>query len=313
MELHSLPLEHTKRCNFGSAKVYSGMRSLWESLLQLDARLAAVLVAGVVSFLVTIVTILFTPIGNYLLAKRQLRHKLKTEYEYEQRKKLRDLIGRYHGRILHAVEEFHLRMLSLYASEHRGWLNVGDDYSKVGSTPGRYYYFRSTVYRFLALFDVIRQFEAEALFVDSRIASKTDFEFVTYLRAMLWAATDTNLFEGLTYDASSSKDHIFRDDLRQACISCRVQDEKGNKRFLSLDELGSKMGKERALDSVLDFFNNLRADEDRYRWDRLVVLHLVLLGFIDAFGYEFQRIPKALVDEITGELRNPEVSRNLIT
>lgn len=96
------------------------LRSLWEWFLGLDATLAAALIAGVVSLLVTIVTVLFTPIGAYLLAQRQLRDKLKTEYEYEQRKKLRNLIGRYHGRILQAAEEFHYRMLAIYYSRDKG-------------------------------------------------------------------------------------------------------------------------------------------------------------------------------------------------
>jgi len=254
---------------------------------------------------------LLSPVGTYLLAKRQLRDKLKTEYEYEQRKKLRDLIGRYHGRILQTVEEFNYRMLSLYRSEGAGWLDVGEDYDKVGSTPERYYYFRTTVYRFLALFAVVREFEAEALFIDSRIADRTDFEFVKYLRAMVWVATDTHLFEGLAYDTSTSKDHFFRDQLRRACECCWVQNENEENRFVSLDEFRAMIGKEQALESVLDYFNGLRSDEDRYRWDRLVSLHLILLAFLDDFGYEFQRSPREIVNRVAGMVRNPEVARNL--
>lgn len=140
----------------------------------------------------------------------QLRDRLKTEYEYEQRKKLRDLIGCYHGGILQAVEEFNYRMMSLYASEDEDWLNVGDDYQGVGSDPNNYY-FQTTVHRFLALFVLIRRFESEALYADSRIADKKDFEFLKYSRAILWAATGTHLFSGLAYDVSESKDHFFRD------------------------------------------------------------------------------------------------------
>ena len=131
------------------------LRPLWESFLQLDARLAAALVAGVVSIFVTIVSILFTPIGNYLLTKRQLHDKLTAEYDYEQRKKLRDLIGHYHGRVLQAAEEFHYRMLAIYFSKDKGWLGIPHDYREVGTDP-RYYFFQSTVHRFLALFAIVR-------------------------------------------------------------------------------------------------------------------------------------------------------------
>jgi len=243
--------------------------------------------------------------------KRQLRDRLKTEYEYEQRKKLRDLIGCYHGGILQAVEEFNYRMMSLYASEDEDCPNVGDDYQGVGSDPNNYY-FQTTVHRFLALFVLIRRFESEALYADSRIADKKDFEFLKYSRAILWAATGTHLFSGLAYDVSESKDHFFRDDLRRACDHSWINGE-GGERFISLDELRELMGKEEWLNSTLDFFNGLRADEqNRYRWDRLVALHLILLAFIKDFGHEFQRPHEETIEDVASEFRNLEVSRNLL-
>jgi len=55
------------------------------------------------------------------------------------------------------------------------------------------------------------------------------------------------------------------------------------------------MGEAEWLNSTLDFFNDLHADKHRYRWDRLVALHVILMAFIEDFGYEFHsptdRIP----------------------
>jgi hypothetical protein len=36
----------------------------------------------------------------------------------------------------------------------------------------------------------------------------------------------------------------------------------------------------------LRFFDGLRADEPRLRWDRLVALHLLVIAFRSAIGYE---------------------------
>jgi len=284
---------------------------LWDYFLQLDTTLVAAIVAAVVSILTTILSILFTPLGNYLLAKRQLRDRLKTEYEYEQRKKLRDLIGLYHGRVLQAAEEMNYRLWNLYVSEGQRWLRVGSNYSEVGSNPD-YYYFQSTVYRFLDLFAVVRRFETEALYVDSRIAEKTDFAFLAYLRAMLWVVTSTALFQGLRYDASRSTDHFFRDDLRRVCDACWIREEEGQYRFVSLDELRDRMGTQNVLDSVLDFFNDLHADEDRYRWDRFVALHLILLAFINDFGHQFQRATDTHMKDVADEFKTLRVPQNLL-
>jgi hypothetical protein len=97
----------------------------------------------------------------------------------------------------------------------------------------------------------------------------------------------------------------------ETCCSW-IRDE-GHERIISLDELRALMGKEEWLDSTLNFFNGLRADENnRYRWDRLVALHLILLAFIEDFGHEFQRPTAKTIEDVAREFRNPEVPRNLI-
>ena len=140
--------------------------------LSLDPTVAAAIIAAAVALLTNVLTgviAYFTPIGSYLIAKLELRDKLRIEYEYEQRKKLRDLIGRYHGRVLQAAEDMNYRIFNLYSNESHGWLEVDTDYEKVGTTRQKYY-FQTTVYRFLNLMFIVRRFEEESLYVDSRIA-----------------------------------------------------------------------------------------------------------------------------------------------
>lgn len=287
----------------------SMLRSLWEWLLQPDPRLSAAIIAGLVSIVVTVISILFSPVGNYLLAKRQLRDKLRTEYQYEQRKKLKELIGRYHGRILQAAEELHYRMLAFYANEDQSWLKLDEDYREVGANR-RYYFFQTTVHRFLTLFALVRQFEAEALYADSRIADEQDFEFVKYTRVMLWAITSPSLFSGLNYDETRSTDHFFKDDLRRTCEYCWVKDKEGT-HIISLDELRGEMGKAEWLYPTLDFFRDLRAGEDRLRWDRLIALHAVLIAFVKDFGYEFQN-STGYTKRVVEQFKTKEVPRNLL-
>jgi hypothetical protein len=128
------------------------LRTLWNDFLELDPALAAALVAAAVSILTTVVTIVFSPVDNYLIAKRQLRDRLRAEYGHEQLKALRDLIGRYHGRVLQAAEELNCRLWDQYRHEDEGWLDVDNkNYLRAGANPDNYY-FQSTVYWFLALY-----------------------------------------------------------------------------------------------------------------------------------------------------------------
>ncbi|OGF57084.1 MAG: hypothetical protein A2Z21_05025 [Candidatus Fraserbacteria bacterium RBG_16_55_9] len=238
---------------------------------------------------------------SYLLGRRVARHRLEVEYEYGQRKKLRDLIGSYHGRLLTAANSMNYRFWNFYKNPDRGWLDVGGDYQAPG------YYFVSFVHRFLSVCSLIRQFEAEAMYIDSRIASKTDFIFMNYLGAIRWALTDVSLFEGLSYDPFFEKDHFFSDSFRSYC---EIGVEKGQ--FFSFQAFKHWIAVNRDLDSVLRFFDGLERAEDRLRMDRLVVYHVLLIAFINTFGYKTQYTPEEMLPNVLIQVRNPQVVDNLV-
>jgi hypothetical protein len=182
----------------------------------------------------------------------------------------------------------------------------------VGSTRQKYY-FQTTVYRFLNLISIIRRFEDESLYVDSRIAEDTDFAFVKYLRAIMWVMTDVRLFDELTYDQHKSTDHLFKDALRRACDYCWTRNDADQNQFVLLDDFRQIMGEQEALESVLNFFNGLQRGEDgRYRWDRIVALHLLLLAFIKDFGHEFQHPTREDIDKVADKFETQKVPRNML-
>ena len=153
----------------------------WSQLFEADAPLLwAAIVSAIVSAGV-----------SYILRRREIRFNLSAEYEYEQRKKLRSLMGNYHGRALQAANRLNQRCWNLYTYVSKGWLNVNGDYTNAG------YYFNTTAYRFLHVWTLARRFEAEALYIDARIAEKNDLAFLNYLSAFLWCVTTASLFKGL--------------------------------------------------------------------------------------------------------------------
>lgn len=229
----------------------------------MDTKIEAALIAAGVALATTI---LAEPL-KYWVGKRALRHKLTTEYEYEQRRKLRELIGSYHGRLIEACDRFSNRMWNLYHNENRGWL----ERPKPGHTG---YYLQSTMHRFISVMCIVRQFEEAAIYIDARIADTNDFTFLKFARSFQWVMTDVALFEGLNYDNANSRDHFFSDNLRQICD---MSMENGS--LLSPPEFLGRLDNELIPRKLADFFYDLRRNENRYRWDRLVCLHLLILGF----------------------------------
>lgn len=129
----------------------------------LDPNVTAALIAAGVS-LVGLVA------GKLWLDRRAHRVDLASEYEHEQRRALRALIGRHHGGLLEHATAWHFRMSNIYANVEQGWLNARGDYTK------RRGYLDSTVYRSLALMAQAQRFEDEQIFIDARVAEPQELD-----------------------------------------------------------------------------------------------------------------------------------------
>ncbi len=269
-------------------------------LNQFSPQVQAAIIAAVVGLL----TGLVGPAAKHWLDRWSLRHRLRTEHEYSERKKLRELISRFHGRVLEAAESLNHRLWNLQENQDKGWLDLGGNYEEAGG----FYYFRTTVHRLLALLIHLKQFQEEAIFIDARIAEKTDLLFLKYAKALEWVLTDVALFSGLPYDPYHSTDHLFKGHIRVACEVCTEASAP-----LSLGEFENclRSGKYmQELIPVYEFLDGL-ANDGRLRWDRVVTFHLVLCAFINTFGYSMQRTSEPQLQQLLSTLRNPMVAKNL--
>jgi hypothetical protein len=240
---------------------------------------------------------------SYFFKRGETRYSAEVAYEYEQRKKSRELIGRYHGRLLNAANSMNYRLWNLYANHEKGWLKVNGNYSDPES-----YYFRTSVYRFLNVCALVRQLESEAVLLDARIAKKEDFVFLNYAAALHWVMTDVALFDGLPYESFEQTDHFFSDSYREYCDACLHEggfvNANGFSKILS--------DKTSTLIPVLQYFDGLKRDETRLRWDRLVCFHLLLLAFINSFGYDRQKTSPEKFEHVAKQISNPRILDNLI-
>lgn len=236
---------------------------------------------------------------SYIFKRRETQHSAEVEYDYEQRKKLRELTGRYHGRLVSAANSLNYRLWNLYANHDKGWLAVGG---------GSGYYFSSTAYRLMSFFALIRLLESEAILLDSRIATKKDFVFLNYAAAFHWVMTDVALFDGTGYDNSLQKDHFFSDRFRHFSELCTK-----DKECISFDAFSSGPFKSGELDIVRAFLDGLCPGENRLRWDRIVSLHLLLMAFLNNYGYKRQKSSPRKFIEAAQQITNPTCLINLVS
>jgi hypothetical protein len=120
--------------------------------------------------------------------------------------------------------------------------------------------------------------------------------------------TDVALFEGLPYDNFRQSDHFFSDYFRRTCEHCL---QTG--RFLSIEEFDVLLLKSDSLDVISSYFDGLTRNESRFRWDRLVAFHLLLMAFINAFGYKRQRSRQEQLDCAARQICNLRILENLVS
>jgi len=237
-----------------------------------------------------------------ILRRREIRFNLQAEYTQEQTKLLKATIGKYHGRMLQAMVSFDHRMMNLYRRDDASWLQLHGEWASAG------YYFKSFVHRFMLVHALVRQFEQEAIVIDGRIARAEDYAFLSYIDAMRWVASAVALFDGLDYDASAGHDHFYYDNMRVWC-----DELSESQRLMNMDALWAATTANAALTPVLQFFDGVSRDEKRLRWDRLVAMHIICLGFEWRFGHPSQRPARQTVVDVCQQFRNPVVGENLVT
>jgi hypothetical protein len=244
---------------------------------------------------------------NFAKELRFAEAALGLQHRHEERKKLHELQSRYKGRVLEAALDWDRRMSQIYEGAYR-WLDPPDE----ERLDRREYYYHSVVFRFLQLAAIARRFEAEAFYIDAGIAQRSDFDLLRYAKAFLWASIYAELTPD---DAMPGADHFrsdaFRPLLDLAYSTPTTEDgaailpetrSRDNElifdlaRCMAMLRRGEDIDRKDEIDELLAFFDGVSPDDyddkrQRYRrrWDRLVVLHLFVLAFIDACGYGWQR------------------------
>lgn len=250
-------------------------------------------------------------LNKILLERRLRREQLEVEHEHEQRRALQALVAKHHGLLLECATSWHFRMLNIYDNVGRGWLTLREGWQGLAEdTKGAQYYYKSTIYRFLALIASAQRFENEQIYLDARYAGKHELDFVKFVKAFHWVLSDVSLFRGLPYDDDTGPDHFFSDDLRAIAGSQLQCDQVPT--YRTFEERLRTRATIDELPHVFQFFDGLNPAEDRLRWDRLICLDLITIAFLSQFGYEWQKPSEEQMRQASERLNHPEIGVNLI-
>lgn len=250
------------------------------------------------TYLIPVLTFIFGWITKIIYERYTLNFKLKKEFEFEQKKKLKEEIAQNKMKLLNSAEELNHRLWNF--SQH-----VGENWHRVSANEWNtteQYYLKSFVYRFLKFLYWSIQTEKDTISIDTTIAEKDDILFLKYIKTFKDIFTDVDLLKELNYDKAHNTNHFFKNNLADYCILVTQGGE-----ILSFENFKEVIDREyQSLEKVINYFSNIQNTEDDKNLNVLRVCHLLIIQFLNTFGHDYQKTDKEKIKKIT-DLYKPKL------
>lgn len=228
--------------------------------------------------------------------------KLGIDFKAEQQKKIKEVLGKYKVHLIKVCDDVN----------HRYW-NFTENYSKSTYKPdGDYlnseYHFKSYIYRVLVVFAWIRIVEDELIYLDTTIASKEELNLIKYFRLLKETLTSTQIFKGFDQKFFHGDDHFSKYDLDEI-VEVFIKDKKAMSYADYKTNFNSILP---IIEPFCKFLDGINPKEDRLRWDRFQLFHFVLIGFLNSYGYDFQRIDEKIIKQNYSRVGKNKLLNNLL-
>jgi hypothetical protein len=255
------------------------------------------LYTALISIMVSVITFFLTNYIKNYFENNLLKRKLETEHKFNQQKKIKEVLSKYKIHLLTACEDFNYRMWNFYSNHSKNWHCIFDY-----SMP--HYYFHSFVYRFLSVLSYIKKIQKEIISIDTTLASKNDLEFIKFMRVISQLLCDLTFIEGEKADGSYATDHFFRDNL--ILFPDTIITENGIKSYS--EYIKNLAPLQQPLSELYQFFDGISPLENRKRYDRLYFLHLIIMVFLNNYGYDYQETDRRKLKQILNQpLKNVNI------
>lgn len=154
------------------------------------------------SILISSVTSLFIFIIGGLVKglydRYSLNYKIKREYYYEQRKKIKQILAETKTPLIKSAEDLNFRLLNLNKNINEKWHNI----EECEWTHDNKYYLRSFTYRLLSFIYWVLRAEDSIYSFDLKQADKEDALYLKYIKTLKHFFCERELLDDLNYQKS---------------------------------------------------------------------------------------------------------------
>ncbi|OCA59271.1 hypothetical protein A9R10_20710 [Aeromonas piscicola] len=137
--------------------------------------------------------------------------------------------------------------------------------------------------------------------MDTTLADKSELDFLKFCKFINIFLCQTSLYSGLRYDDSEPTDHFYRHELLKE-VNSLLPDVKGE--VMLYEEFEMNISSQLlSMKGICQFIDAISPVEERLRWTKLFCLQLVIIGFLNTYGYDFQHTNDEQIDEILGFIK----------
>lgn len=230
----------------------------------------------------SIVIFVLGSIFGFIKDRYSLSYKLKKEFNFEQKKKLKEEIAKNKTHLLNSVEELNHRLWNFSQNVDKMWHCVPEDewFKKDDQ-----YYINSFVYRFLCFIHWTIKTERDTITVDTTIADANDILFLKYVKTFKNIFTDTDLLKNLDYNNEHNTNHFYKNDLiGYSKLVTKDENVMDFDLFVkALEESYSPLKK------VIEYFSKIKNLDSDKNLNILRCFHLITIAFLNKFGHDYQR------------------------
>ena len=155
-------------------------------------------IAAIIAAITSVITLGLTLLTKNFIEKSLLIFKLDSEYKFEQRKKIKNVLALNKGHLLTACENLNHRLWNSSKENHLKWMEVNGVYNNPNN-----YYFHSFVYRILNVYAWMSKIESELIHLDTTIATSDDLDFMVGYFLMLHFLGDLSMIATMKQITSS--------------------------------------------------------------------------------------------------------------
>lgn len=243
-------------------------------------------------YIIPIITFISGIIAKIIYEIFTLHFKLKKEFNFEQKKKLKEEIAQNKMTLLNSAEELNHRLWNFSQNVGEYWHNKSKNKNNLTND----YYLKSFIYRFLKFLHLNIKTEKDTVSIDSTIAEKNDILFLKYVKTFKDLFTDPDLLKELDYKKETVTNHFYKNDLADYCISVTQEAE-----ILNFENFKKVLDTEfQNLEKVINYFSNIEDSDDDKNLNVLRVCHLLIIQFLNTFGHDYQKTDSEKIKKITG-------------